>query len=367
MLLTDVGARVPFTRCDPFFQTTPNAIDADVKVFARKLGGLAVSFVPVKPLPDAETGFCHRNVAECVNLYGGQCASGYAFWANRLFLMAEAHSVWSTPTGQLIDPTPTAEGETRVCFALDPSLTEACDAPRPPPNRAMSIVDNADPAEVALAIDRLSPARLEYEKRRADRAGLDLETYLAKKIGRTALSAAVDDFIAASQARDLLVTPTSARFLSHDPHAFRSAQLKVCQLEDRIRRLLKKTKGETSKLVPSARTPADTASFRHSADDPTGDAATGPGAAAATGASGFDGLIEALLDPSFDMVAVDLGQSGPKVLFAGRLDRGAPSQNVAADPSAKASIEKFAQLIKSRLGNDENEPEGPTGAVRPLS
>ena len=351
MLLSDVGGRVPFTRDDPFFQTTPDAIDADVEAFARKLGGLAVSFIPVMPLPDAETGFCHRNVAECVDRYGGHCATGYALWANRLFLMAESHSVWSTPTGELIDPTPTAEGETRVCFALDPFLTASYDAPRPPPNRAMSIVDNADPAEVALAIDRLSPARLEYEKRRADRAGLDLETHLAKKIGRTALSTAVDDFIAASQARDLLVTPTSARFLSHDPHAFRSAQLKVCQLEVRIRRLLEKTEEEKSRLVPSGRTPADAASFRHSAD-PTDDAAAGAGSGAATGASGFDSLIEALLNPSFDMVAFDLAQSGPNLLFAGRLDRGAPSMNVAADPSAKEPFEKFAPLIKSRLGDD---------------
>jgi hypothetical protein len=339
MLLEDVGARVPFNWEDPFFQTTPDAIGADIETFARKLGGLTVSFVPVKPLPNAETGYCHRNVAECVELYGGRHAFGYALWASRLFLMAEFHSVWETPTGELIDPTPTAEGETRLCFARDQSHAAHYDAPRPPPNRAMSIVDKADPAAVAKAIERLSPARLEYEKRRAHNAGIDLETHLAKKIGRTALSAAVEDFIAASQARDVLVTPTSTRVLSHDPDAFRSAQFKVCQIEDRIRRLLATRESETSQIVPSESRSADATSSRVFVDDQTSDA--GAGAAlggVAKGASGFDGLIEALLNPSFDMVAIEMAQGGPDVLFTGRLERGAQSQNVAAHSLAKAAI-----------------------------
>lgn len=158
MPLLDVGARVPFTEDDPFFQTTPPAhLGDDIDAFARELGGLAVTFVPVEPRPDAETGFCHRNVAECVRLHGGRPAVGYALWANRLFLMAEYHSVWETPTGELIDPTPAAEGETRICFARDPSRATHYDAPRPPPNRAMSIVGKADGAAVSEAIAGLSP------------------------------------------------------------------------------------------------------------------------------------------------------------------------------------------------------------------
>ncbi|SPP92843.1 hypothetical protein [Bradyrhizobium vignae] len=312
MSLTDVGARVPFTRGDPFFQTTPDAFDAHVKAFARKLGDLPVSFVSVRPLPEAETGFCHRNVAECVDLYGGHCVTGYAFWKSRLFIIAEAHSVWATPTGQLIDPTPAAEGETRICFALDPSLVDAFNKSRPPPNRAMSIVDKADPAAVAQEIGRLSPARLEYEKRRANRAGLDIETHIANKIGRTALSIAVDEFIVASEARDLLVTQTLTRVLSHDRAAFRNAQLKVCRLEDRIRQLLARSEGETPNIVASV--------------DPLADVRTNSEGGATARAPGFDGLIAALLDPSFDVVAVDLASSGPKVLYAGNLEDDAPPQ-----------------------------------------
>jgi hypothetical protein len=339
MLLTDVGGRVPFTRADPFFQTTPDSIDADVEAFADKLGGLAVSFVPVKPVDGAETGFCHRNVAECVALYGGHSVYGHAFWRNRLFLMAEVHSVWLTPRGDLIDPTPTAEGETQVCFALDPSLSGAAfDGMRPPPNRAMNITDKADSSEVAREIAALSPARLDYEKRRAGRAGLDLETHLAKKIGRTELSAAVDDFIAASEARDQLATPTSTRFLTHDPQAFRSAQLKVCQVEDRIRRLLAARDGETSETAEGG---------------PLADVAAAPDGGT-MGASSFDGLIAALLDPSFDMVAFDLASTGPKVLYAGNLERGAHSY-AGSDRSADEQVEKIAQLVKSGLGKESEE------------
>lgn len=364
MPLLDVGARVPFTEDDPFFQTTPPAhLGGDIDAFARDLGGLAVTFVPVEPRPDAETGFCHRNVAECVRLHGGRPAVGYALWANRLFLMAEYHSVWETPTGELIDPTPAAEGETRICFARDPSRATHYDAPRPPPNRAMSIVGKADGAAVSEAIAGLSPARLDYEKRRADRAGLDLDTHMAKKIGRSALSVAVDEFIAASQSRDLLVTQTATRILSHDPPAFRSAQLEVCRLEDRIRRLLATQENDGSDPAPGTRRSVATTTSHSSAAEMRSHATADPKGEVASGASGFDGLIEALLNPDHDMVAIDLAPSGPKVLYAGNLGREARSGNVATDHRAQERLEEVARRIRN-LADAEDGPGEPMRAKK---
>jgi hypothetical protein len=300
-LVKDMGARVPYERGDPFFQTVPVSTQGYVKTFGERLGESQISFVPVQPAAGAETGFCHRNVAERVDRGGGRSVRGHAIWASRLFLIAERHSVWEPPSGGLIDPTPTELDEPHVCFAFDPSFSEESDVWSPQPNEAMNIVDRADPAAVAEAIGALSPARRKYEQRRAGRAGLDLETYVATRIGRTPLAVAVDEFIKASRDRDLLVMQTSTRVLSHDPAAFRDAQRKVCQIEDRIRRLL----GE-----PQYPESAGTAASETDADEARPD---------------FGNLIEALLDPRFDMVAIDLGESGPKVLFAGNLDRATAS------------------------------------------
>lgn len=41
----DVGERVPYDRRDPFFQTTPAAIDKNVGGFGHQLGGLIPAYV----------------------------------------------------------------------------------------------------------------------------------------------------------------------------------------------------------------------------------------------------------------------------------------------------------------------------------
>ncbi|MCW2858266.1 MAG: hypothetical protein JWR52_3881 [Marmoricola sp.] len=301
MVVKDMGGRVPYEKGDPFFQTAPVAMDGDVKRFGDSLGASQIIFVPVKPVAGAQTGFCHRNVAECVERFGGRSVIGRAIWKSELFLTGERHSVWEPPAGGLIDPTPTELGETSICFAIDPSVSEEFDPWSPQPNEAMNIVDRVDPAGVAEAIAGLSPARLKYEQRRADRASLDLDTYVARKVGRTPLAGAVDEFIAASRERDLLVLQTPTRVLSHDPGAFRDAQRRVLLIEDRIRRLL-----AASHHPDSTSHAASGMDIRRTRPD-------------------FDHLIQALLDPKFDMVAIDLGESGPKVLYTGNLDDGTAS------------------------------------------
>lgn len=298
MLVKDMGARVPYDKGDPFFQTVPDSTEGCVKTFGDKLGASRILFVPVEPAAGAEMGFCHRNVSECVDRFGGRLLPGHAIWKSQLFLIGERHSVWELPSGGLIDPTPAEMGETHVCFAFNPSFSGELDAWCPQPNEAMNIVDRVDPAEVAKAIAGLSPARRKYEQRRADRAGLVLEAYVATKIGRTPLADAVDEFIMASRERDLLVMQTPTRVLSHDPAAFREAQRKVCQIEHRIRRLL----GASQRPESASNGASDMGAGETQPD--------------------FGRLIQALLDPKFDMVAIDLGASGPKVLFAGNLDRG---------------------------------------------
>lgn len=177
------------------------------------------------------------------------------------------------------------------------------------------------------------------------------------------MSVAVDEFIAASEARDLLVTQTATRILSHDPPAFRSAQLEVCRLEDRIRRLLATQENDGSDRVPGKRISVAATTSHSSAAEMRSHATADPKGEVAWGASGFDGLIEALLNPDFDMVAIDLAPSGPKVLYAGNLEREAQSGNVATDHRAEERLEEVARRIRS-LADAEDGPGDPMRAKK---
>jgi hypothetical protein len=339
MSLVDVGGRVSLLQSDPFYLTTPKKIDVNITKFAGLLGDLEVSFVPVQPAFSAETGMCHRNVAEHVAMHGGYAAFGYAFWKSDVLLMAEFHAVWVSPDDRLVDVTPAAEGERDICFARDWRYGPDYDFSDRPQNRAMSIVCKVDPEAVANTIAALPPARIAYERRRADHAGLDLETYLARKLGRKPLAVTVEELIAACEKRDSLMVPTANRVLCKDPQAFRIVQSKVSKLERQVRLHLATEDGVKPYIKTSEEKLADVTVSGPLADKRTidaghlkrernkagaasdrsdvheVDAAARLNTSAGKHQSGFDDLIEALLNPTFDVVAFDLSQSGPKMLF----------------------------------------------------
>ena len=370
-------ARVPRREDDPFFQTTPTQIDADVQTFASTLGDLEVSFVPVRPGPEAEAGLCHRNVAEHVALHGGQAVFGYAFWSNSVMLMGEFHAVWRSPTGELIDVTKTAEGEETVCFAWDKGYPADYDFSDWPPNCAMNIVGKADPDTVARAIDGLSPARLDYERRRSDRAGLDLETYLAGKLGRSQLSDSVDELIAACKARESMIVPTSAGVQCSDPKAFRAMHFKVLAIEDRIRRLLMKQQPAKPSIDDDGPNPADgerpmrffayyradgsdqlegqQAACRQlvaSADGTIVEEAVDIGPGITTGMPGYARMHQALEDPNFDVLATDMSVFGATKLLdlhaACKVSR-VGFWDLAGGPLTDDQFKAIAEFVASRV------------------
>ena len=380
MSLIDVGERVSLLSTDPLYLTTPKELDANVATFAGLLGGLEVSFVSVEPAPDAATGMCHRNVAEYAAVHGGYATFGYAFWKNDVILMAEFHAVWVSPDGRLIDVTPAAEGERDVCFARDRRYGPDYDFSDRPQNRAMSIVAKVDPAGVASAIATLSPARIAYERRRADHAGLDLETHLARKLGRTPLVVTVEELIAACEKRDSLVVPTAGRVLCRDPEAFRIVQSKVKELERQVRLELATKDGVKPDLLTSKNMSADAARSRPFADERANDAepleherdtrraatarsggnivdaAAGSKPGAGKDPSGFDDLIEALLNPNFDVVAFDLGEGGPRMLFGASSGPKLQESHDAESALPSCSVESIRQETtcepRSRLSKD---------------
>ena len=395
MSIIEVRTRIPRSEDDPFFQTTPKKNDTDVHVFASQLGGLEVSFVPVRPGPYAETGFCHRNVAEHVALHGGQAVFGYAFWSNRVMLMGEFHAVWRSPTGQLIDVTETAEGEETVCFAWDKRYPADYDMSDWPSNCAMNIVRKADPDTVARAIDGLSPARLDYERRRAGRAGLDLETYLAGKLGRSQLSDWVDELIAACQARERMIVPTSAGVLCHDPKAFRAMHFKVLEVEDRIRHLLEKQQPAKPSVDDGEQNPTDgerpTRFFAYyradgldrlqiqraacrqlvaSADGTIAEEAEDVGPGVTTGMPGYARMHQALEDPNFDVLAIDMNIFGPTMLLglhaACKVSR-VGFWDLAGGPLTDDQFKAIAELFTSRVADAAHASDAIGEMMHPLT
>lgn len=234
----DVGERVPYRRDDPFFQATPEIIDDKIRAFCLELGGLNAAYVPVRPAPQAETGWCYRNVADQIARAGGSAAYGWAIWKNRIVLLAEFHAVWVSPSGEMIDVTPAAEGEGNIVYAADTTYPDDFDFARRPLNSATSIVARSDPGAVAKAIEKLSASQRAYEERRATKKGMDLASHLAAKAGKSELAKAVDDLIHYREILDRLVVPSSSRALSIDPEAFLIAQSRTTEHELRIRRML---------------------------------------------------------------------------------------------------------------------------------
>jgi hypothetical protein len=232
--LVRVATYSGYQPADPFFQTTPKAIDEAVIAFFTDLGVSNAQFVEVRPAPGAELGMCQRNVTEHIKRNGGTLVHVWAIWANRLFLMGEFHAVWRSPTGTLVDVTPAAEGETRVLCAVAKEYGEDFDFANRPANRAMRTVDPVDPAAVSTAIEAMSPARRSYEERRAARRGLDLASHVAAKLPLSELAAAVEALIKCCELRDRLAVPTRSGVYSTDPEAFMTLQSRIEKLHGRI-------------------------------------------------------------------------------------------------------------------------------------
>jgi hypothetical protein len=78
-------------------------------------------YVPVRPASGARPSFCHANVALQVRRAGGKLRHGWTIWEEPgQFLVAEFHSIWESPSGELVDITPHVDGERTIMFLPDP-------------------------------------------------------------------------------------------------------------------------------------------------------------------------------------------------------------------------------------------------------
>lgn len=80
-------------------------------------------YVPVAVQEWSRPRECFPNVERMVQEHGGQQINGWAIWqwAN-ILVEAEAHSVWQSLEGELIDITPHDNGETEILFLPDAGM-----------------------------------------------------------------------------------------------------------------------------------------------------------------------------------------------------------------------------------------------------
>ncbi len=111
--------------------TVPGPADLPVLALLR-LHGLtnAPALIPVKNFDYAES-MCHLSSKHHAMRHGGSRVHGWALWrwdlrSTRLpatVIIAEHHSIWENPSGQLIDVTPPLNGSATVLFVRDDSAT----------------------------------------------------------------------------------------------------------------------------------------------------------------------------------------------------------------------------------------------------
>ncbi len=122
---------------------TSNEFTQAISYFCRALSpGESLARVPVIPEIDATSGYCPQNVAAKVARDGGEAVSGWDItWEEDEWIEAEAHIVWKSPDGFLIDITPKMSGESESVFVPRPGFW---DGTRFVPNRRMTLQDSQE-------------------------------------------------------------------------------------------------------------------------------------------------------------------------------------------------------------------------------
>ena len=105
-------------------ETTPVKItDKISELCNRVMPEAEPAYVPVIVQEWSLQNECFPNVERMVKERGGQQVNGWAIWqwANVL-VEAEAHAVWESPEGELIDITPHRNGEKEILFLRDDGM-----------------------------------------------------------------------------------------------------------------------------------------------------------------------------------------------------------------------------------------------------
>lgn len=102
-------------------ETTPIRVTDKIMELCSGIVSDAVpEYVPVAVQEWSLPSECFLNVGRMVQENGGQQVNGWAIWQwSNILVEAEAHSVWQSPNGELIDITPHVNGENGILFLKD--------------------------------------------------------------------------------------------------------------------------------------------------------------------------------------------------------------------------------------------------------
>ena len=102
-------------------ETTPVEItDRIMELCSGAVPGTVPVYVPVEAVGWGLMNECFPNVRRMVQKHGGQQVNGWDVWqwAN-ISVTLEAHAVWESPEGKLVDITPHDCGEREILFLRD--------------------------------------------------------------------------------------------------------------------------------------------------------------------------------------------------------------------------------------------------------
>lgn len=103
--------------------TTPRIITSKIKELCWSISKHEPVFVAVKVDPSSLINECFHNVEAYIEKHGGQRILGRSVWQRaNVLIEAEAHAVWKSPGGDMVDITPHTSEETSILFLADPEM-----------------------------------------------------------------------------------------------------------------------------------------------------------------------------------------------------------------------------------------------------
>lgn len=104
--------------------TTPRIISPQVRELCQFISEYEPIYIEVKADPRSLINECFLNVDVHIKEYGGQSVLGRCIWQRANVLVeAEAHAVWKSPSGDMVDITPHNNGEDSILFLVDSKMT----------------------------------------------------------------------------------------------------------------------------------------------------------------------------------------------------------------------------------------------------
>lgn len=104
--------------------TTPRVITPQIRELCQSISEYEPMFVPVVTEPGSLINECFHNVDTYIEKHCGQRILGWSIWQRaNVLIEAEAHAIWKSLTGDMVDVTPHSNDETSILFLTDPQMT----------------------------------------------------------------------------------------------------------------------------------------------------------------------------------------------------------------------------------------------------